>query len=60
MATKKAKLERPAQKPTREPATRSSAARDMPDDDDVRRLLRTAAWSRMFGRVTGAKNPFSR
>lgn len=29
-------------------------------DSDMRRLLREAAWSRMFGKAAGPRNPFAR
>jgi hypothetical protein len=29
-------------------------------DTEMRRLLREAAWSRMFGKVAGPRNPFAR
>ena len=40
------------------PPRPAAAAADRPDEE-MRRLLREAAWSRMFGRA-GAKNPFVR
>lgn len=59
MATKKPKPDKPEANPRKEAeATRSTEV--TPPDDEMRRLLRTVAWSRMFGRVTGTKNPFSR
>jgi hypothetical protein len=59
MATKKAKPAKAEADPPKEqrPGRSSQVA---PPDDEMRRLLRTVAWSRMFGRVTGTKNPFSR
>lgn len=40
-------------------AVRPAAASRVEPDQEMRRLLREAAWSRMFGRA-GAKNPFTR
>ena len=56
MPAKKAKPEKsqPTGKPSNQPAT------EIRPEEDVRRLLRTAAWSRMFGRTSGGKNPFAR
>ena len=59
MATKKAKPEKAEANPRKDPGA-GRATEVTPPDDDMRRLLRTVAWSRMFGRVTGTKNPFSR
>ncbi len=40
-------------------ATPPEAARAVPQGGDSQRLMREAAWSRMFGRVE-SKNPFTR
>jgi len=60
MATKKSKQGKADKKPHAAGSPPSTASEPKPADDDVRRLLRTAAWSRMFGRTSGAKNPFTR
>ena len=59
MASKKQKAEKPTSK---QPSTKQITGQPQAGapDEDVRRLLRTAAWSRMFGRASGTKNPFSR
>ncbi|MGH7044665.1 MAG: hypothetical protein ACREFY_21375 [Acetobacteraceae bacterium] len=40
-------------------APRPAVAESSRPDEEMRRLLREAAWSRMFGKA-GAKNPFAR
>lgn len=58
MALKKAKPQEALKKPkVKEPEPHQPAENI---DSETRRLLRTAAWSRMFGRADGSKNPFSR
>jgi hypothetical protein len=59
MATKKAKLEKAEANPRKDQGEGRSTE-VTPADDEMRRLLRTVAWRRMFGRVTGTKNPFRR
>ena len=59
MPAKKAKPEKnESQAPDK--SSKPSAAETRPEEQDVRRLLRIAAWSRMFGRTGGGKNPFTR
>jgi hypothetical protein len=62
MPSKKAKPEKNADtNRSQSPAVQAQeAAPENRPNDDVRRLLRTAAWSRMFGRTSGDKNPFAR
>lgn len=58
MPAKKAKPEKDQTKdPGKPPRQPEAEARPQ---EDIRRLLRTAAWSRMFGRTSGDKNPFTR
>jgi hypothetical protein len=52
-AIQKAKAPAPARRPARQDAAATAGG------SDSGRLLREAAWSRMFGR-TEAKNPFTR
>ena len=62
MATRKEKSAAPAVAKLaarQERAESSAAAAATPSGASSQRLLREAAWSRMFGR-TEAKNPFSR
>lgn len=59
MPAKKAKPEKNDTQAAAKPAKESNSE-IRPEEDDVRRLLRTAAWSRMFGRTSGGKNPFAR
>ena len=60
MALKNAKPEAPVRKPTpRAPSDRGAAATAQ-QDEEMRRLLREAAWSRMFGKAAAPKNPFGR
>lgn len=48
----------PAAKPTRRPLDAKAPQTTQPAEDP-RRLLREAAWAKMFGR-SGANNPFGR
>lgn len=59
MPAKKAKPEKNESQAAGKP-TKQSSTEARPEEEDVRRLLRTAAWSRMFGRTSGGKNPFAR
>lgn len=62
MATKRAKQPAAEPAPAARGATRDttvSAAAAAPSASQTQRLLREAAWSRMFGR-TESKNPFAR
>ena len=62
MAVKVAKKDKP-EASARKPAPSSGSDRAVlsatQQDTEMRRLLREAAWSRMFGKA-GPKNPFAR
>ena len=60
MALKNAKPETSVRKPTPEVRVDRSAVTEPRQDAEMRRLLREAAWSRMFGKAAGPKNPFGR
>jgi hypothetical protein len=60
MALKSAKPGMSVRKPMpRVPSDRAQLAATQ-QDAEMRRLLREAAWSRMFGKAGGPKNPFAR
>ncbi len=60
MALKNAKPEASVRKAVpRAPSDRNGAAAPQ-QDAEMRRLLREAAWSRMFGKAAAPKNPFGR
>lgn len=59
MAEKKRKTEPAPSKPIRT-TTEQRAAPAAEPNSETRRLLREAAWTRMFGKAGGSKNPFAR
>ncbi|HEX5327441.1 MAG TPA: hypothetical protein VFW75_12285 [Acetobacteraceae bacterium] len=59
MANKKEKPEATGSKPAHPPASDRPVLAASQQDAEMRRLLREAAWSRMFGKA-GPKNPFAR
>jgi len=59
MALKNAKPATSVRKPTRQVRVDRSAMTATQPDTEMRRLLREAAWRRMFGKA-GPKNPFAR
>jgi hypothetical protein len=60
MAPKNAKPESSVREPTPQVRVDRSALTAPQQDAEMRRLLREAAWSRMFGKAAGPKNPFGR
>jgi len=60
MALKNAKPETSVRKPTPQVRLDRGALAATQQDAEMRRLLREAAWSRMFGKVAGPRNPFAR
>ncbi len=60
MALKKEKLETSVRKPMPQVQVGRSGLAAAEQDTEMRRLLREAAWSRMFGKAAGPKNPFAR
>lgn len=59
MADKKEKPEAAESKPAQPRASDRPVLAATQQDAEMRRLLREAAWSRMFGKA-GPKNPFAR
>jgi len=60
MAEKTAKSETTARKPVRDAAADRAVLSATQQNADMQRLLREAAWSRMFGKAAAPKNPFTR
>ncbi len=61
MTDKKSKPGATIQKETPRPAERAATQPGRARAEaDMQRLLREAAWSRMFGKAGGEKNPFAR
>lgn len=60
MALKNAKRETSVRKPTPQVRVGRSALAMTQQDAEMRRLLHEAAWSRMFGKAAGSRNPFAR
>lgn len=59
MALRKAPAAPTAKRPVRKPPAAAQPALVRSASSDPGRLLREAAWSRMFGRIE-SKNPFTR
>jgi hypothetical protein len=60
MAQKSEKPETSTRRPTPQVQVNRSALAATQQDAEMRRLLREAAWSRMFGKAATPKNPFGR
>ncbi len=60
MALKNEKPEASVRKPMPQVRVGQGALVATQQDTEMRRLLREAAWSRMFGKAAGPKNPFAR
>jgi hypothetical protein len=61
MAEKTSKAGTTVQKEAPKPADQGASQPDRARAEaDMQRLLREAAWSRMFGKAGGEKNPFAR
>jgi hypothetical protein len=60
VALKNAKPATSVRKPTPQVRVGESAVTPPQQEAEMRRLLREAAWSRMFGKAAGPKNPFAR
>lgn len=60
MAQKNEKPGSSVRKPTPQVQIGRGALAATRQDSEMRRLLREAAWSRMFGKAAGPKNPFGR
>jgi hypothetical protein len=60
MPEKREKPESTIRKPAQTDEAERIVLAATPQDTEMRRLLREAAWSRMFGRAAGPKNPFAR
>jgi hypothetical protein len=60
MAQKSEKPETSTRRPTQQVQVNPSTLAATQQDAEMRRLLREAAWSRMFGKAAAPKNPFGR
>jgi hypothetical protein len=60
MAQKNEKPEISVRRPTPQVQVSRTASTAAQQDAEMRRLLREAAWSRMFGKAAAPKNPFGR
>jgi hypothetical protein len=60
MALKNPKPETSVRRPTPQVRVDRGALAATRQDAEMRRLLHEAAWSRMFGKVAGPRNPFAR
>jgi hypothetical protein len=60
MALRNEKAQGSTSKPMPRMQTERGALSATQQDKEMQRLLREAAWSRMFGKAAGPKNPFAR